>query len=134
MSQINFGILGIRPELLYDYVQRSHPDGNIETHNITVPLSLVLQTPRQSINEMDLHAGGYYSYRFAGTQGNQPMDFENIFNQHEAGLLFGYGMYIKPFRIGFELRIPLTDFSKSDTIYDAYPKKTAFFFKLTYTF
>ena len=109
MSQINFGILGIRPEVFYDHIQAEHPAGITATHNLTVPLSLVLQTPAWYFMEMDLFAGGYYAYRFDGTQGGRPLDFENAFNRHEGGVTFGWGYYIKPFRIGNTTRIALTD-------------------------
>jgi len=63
------------------------PVGTFATSNITVPLSLVLQTPDRSFFGVDFFFGGYYSYRFAGKQGKDKMDFENIFNRHESGLI-----------------------------------------------
>ena len=60
LSQINFGIFAIRPELLYDHIREIHPSGTITKNNITVPLSLVLQTPDYWIFGGDLFFGGYY--------------------------------------------------------------------------
>jgi hypothetical protein len=134
MSQINFGIFGIRPEVYYDHIQARYPDGTTVTNNITVPLSLVLQTPRQYHIEMDLFAGGYYSYRFDGKQGSQALDFENTFNRHDGGITFGWGYYIKPFRIGQTWRIALTDFTRFANADKAHIRNITFYTTLTYTF
>jgi hypothetical protein len=134
MSQINFGILGIRPEIYYDHIRARHPGGTTATNNITVPLSLVLQTPKQYITEMDLFAGGYYSYRFDGKQGSQALDFENTFNRHEGGINFGWGYYIKPFRIGNTWRIALTDFTQSANTGNTPIRNITTYFTITYTF
>jgi hypothetical protein len=134
MSQINFGIFAIRPEVYYDHIRAHHPDGTTATNNITVPLSLVLQTPAWYIMEMDLFAGGYYSYRFDGKQGNQTLDFEKTFNRHEGGITFGWGVYAKPFRIGNTWRIALTDFNQFASADNAHLRNVTTYFTVTYTF
>jgi hypothetical protein len=134
MSQINFGIFGIRPEVYYDHIQAHHPDGTIATNNITVPFSLVLQTPKQYFIEMDLFAGGYYSYRFDGKQGSHALDSENSFNRHEAGITFGWGYYIKPFRLGNTWRIALTDFNQFPNTSNAHLRNITTYVAITYTF
>jgi len=126
MSQINFGI---RPEVHYDHIRAHHPYGTTATNNITVPLSLVLQTPAWYFIEMDLFAGGYYSYHFDGKQGDNVLDFENIFNRHEAGITYGWGYYFKPIRLGNTLRIALTDFTQS-----AHVRNVTTYITVTYTF
>ena len=134
MSQINFGILAIRPEVYYDHIRAYHPDGTTATNNITVPLSLVLQTPRQFIMEMDLFAGGYYSYRFDGKQESHELDFEETFNRHEGGITFGFGEYIKPFRIGITWRIALTDFTQFANADNAHIRNVTNYIAIAYTF
>ena len=134
MSQINFGIFGIRPEVFYDHIRAHHPDGTTETNNITVPLSLVLQTPAWYFIEMDLFAGGYYSYRFDGKRGNHALDFEKTFNRHEAGITFGWATYAKPFRIGNTLRIALTDFTRFANADNAHLRNVTTYLTVTYTF
>jgi hypothetical protein len=100
MPQINFGIFAIRPELHYEHIRISHTAETIVTNNITVPLSLVLQTPEYSFLGGDISFGGYYSYRFFGNQGG------------EIGLTFGWGGIFKPFKIGNTFRLALTDFAQ----------------------
>jgi hypothetical protein len=134
MSQLNLGIFGIRPEVYYDYIRAGHPAGTTVTNNITVPFSFVLQTPKQFFTEMDLFAGGYYLYRFDGKQGSRALDFENAFNRHEAGITFGWGIYIKPFRIGQVWRVGLTDFTRFVNANNAHIRNTTFYTTITYTF
>jgi hypothetical protein len=134
MSQINFGIFGIRPEAYYDHIQAHHPDGTTVTNNITVPFSLVLQTPRQFHIEIDIFAGGYYLYRLDGKQGNHALDFENAFNRHEAGITFGWGYYIKPFRLGNTWRIALTEFNQFSNAANAHLRNITTYVAITYTF
>jgi hypothetical protein len=134
MSQINFGIFGIRPEVYYDHIRAYHPGGTTVTNNITVPLNLILQTPKQFITEMDLFAGGYYSYCFDGKQGSQALDFENTFNRHEAGITFGWDYYIKPFKIGQAWRIALTDFTRFPNAGNTQTRNITFYTTLAYTF
>lgn len=113
MSQVNFGIFAIRPEILYEHVESRHSSGLISSNNITFPLSLVLQTPELWILGGDIFFGGYYSHRFAGSQNNEAIDFNNAFNRGETGLTFGIGQMFNPFRFGFAQRIALTDFTQS---------------------
>jgi hypothetical protein len=134
-SQVNFGCFAIRPELYYDRFRTDHPSGTIVTDNLTVPLSLVLQTPEYYFYGGDLFFGGYYSYRFSGRQGKEKLDFENTFNRSEAGLTFGLSMFFKPIKIGFSGRMALTDFTKSskdDNIH--LQKNKVVYFTMTYMF
>jgi len=119
--QINLGIFAIRPELHYDYIRVQYPFGTINENNLTVPLNLVLQTPDHWFTGADIFFGGYYSYCLNDKQGG------------EAGLTFGLGSYLKPFKIGFTCRIPLTDFRQSANINDAHIKKSMFY-SIVYTF
>jgi len=97
-------------------------------------LSLVLQTPAWYIMEMDLFAGGYYSYRFDGKQGDHALDFEKTFNRHEGGITFGWGVYAKPFRIGNTWRIALTDFNQFANTDNEHIRNITTYVTVTYTF
>jgi len=132
MSQVNFGCFAIRPELYYDHVRALHPAGTFATSNITVPLSLVLQTPDRSFFGADLFFGGYYSYRFAGKQGKEKMDFENKFNRHESGLTFGFSMFFRPFTLGIAGRLALTDLTKIPDANNAHLQNRTVFLTLRY--
>jgi hypothetical protein len=134
MLQINFGIFAIRPELHYDHIWVTQPSETITTNNITVPLTFVLQTPETWINGGDIFFGGYYSCGFNGKQGGETIDFENIFNRHEFGLTFGLGVFLNPFKFGFTLRFPFSDFTQSANTYNGHIRKNVFFVTLTYRF
>jgi hypothetical protein len=134
MSQINFGALAIRPELHYDRIRAKYPAGLIATDNLTVPLSFVLQTPSNSIMGMDVFFGGYYTYRFDGKQGSEKIDFQNTFNREEFGLTYGFGMYLKPFKISFTNRTALTNFTQQANDANAHIRNRTNYFTLTYIF
>jgi len=134
MSQVNFGCFAVRPELHYDHIRARHPSGTIATDNLTVPLSLVLQTPEYLFFGGDIFFGGYYSYRLSGKQGKQKIDFENTFNRGEAGLTFGLSINYKPFKAGVNCRVALTDFTKSTNVYDAHIRNKTLYITLTYMF
>ena len=134
MSQINFGVFGIRPEIYYDRIQAYNPSGTTITNNITVPLTLILQTPVKFFNEIDLFAGGYYSYRFDGKQGNQAIDFEKTFTRHEGGITFGWDCYLKPIKFGQTWRIALTDFTRFANADNAHIRNITTYATITYTF
>lgn len=134
VPQINFGIFAIRPELAYEHFWILHSTGTISTNNITVPLSLVLQTPEMSFVGGDIFFGGYYSYRFSGKQGGETIDFQNTFNRNEFGLNFGFDIFLKPLKFGYTFRIPLTDFAQSTSVYNGNLRNRLLYMTLTYTF
>ena len=134
MSQVNFGCFAIRPELQYDFIQAHHPAGKIATNNITVPLSLVFQTPEKSFWGFDLFAGGYYSYRFSGKQGSENLDFANSYHRNECGITFGVGFNLKPFKFGSTRRIALTDFSQKPNADNAHLRNWTNYFTIMYMF
>jgi len=132
--QVNFGIFAIRPELHYDRIQIQQPDGKIATNRITVPVSLVLQTPEYMFFGGDVFFGGYYSYLLGGKQGVEKLDFENACNRTEAGLTFGFGWHLKPFTMGITGRTALTDFTKISNANKAPLRNRTFYFTMRYMF
>ena len=134
LSQINFGIFAIRPELYYDHIRIFHSAGVIATNNITVPLSLVLQTPEHWFTRGDIFFGGYYSYSFNGKHGRETTDFENIYNRGEVGITFGFSQILNPFKIGIAFRTSLTDFTQSTVVNNGHIRNSALYTTITYTF
>ena len=132
--QVNFGCFAIRSELHYDRIQIQQPDGKIATNKITVPLSLVLQTPEYMFFGGDLFFGGYYSYHLGGKQDGEKLNFENTFNRTEAGLTFGFGWYMKPFSIGITGRTALTDFTKIPNANNVHLRNRTFYTTMRYMF
>jgi hypothetical protein len=134
MAQVNMGYFAIRPEVYYDCIRAEHPAGIVATHNITVPVSIVGQLLFNKVVGVDLLFGGYYSHRLTGKQSKETLDFKNIFNRDEGGLTLGFGLFVKPFRIGFTSRIALTNFTKSTNTDNAYIKNRTNYFTITYIF
>ncbi len=119
VTQVNLGNWALRPEVHYDRIQAKYPGGKIATDNLTIPLSLVLQVVDGGIG-FDVFGGGYYTYRFGGKQGSEPIDFQNTFNRTEFGLTYGFGFWVRPFKIGFTNRRAMTDFTQIPNADDAH--------------
>jgi aminopeptidase YwaD len=88
MSQLFY----LLPELLYETKGSQFDGGNIRTHALTTQLSLALSTPDDNYVRGWIQGGGFYSYLFAGKQGDQPMDFDMEYHRNEYGICFGIGM------------------------------------------
>jgi hypothetical protein len=132
-SQINFGMWAIRPEVYYDRVQASYPGGKIQTDNLTVPLSVVFQTPYTSYGA-DLFLGGYYSYLFSGKQGKENIDFNHTFYRNEGGLIYGCGIFLGNIKFGYTRKIALTPFSRRKNADNAHLYNRSSYFTFTYLF
>ena len=133
-GQLNMRFLAIRPEVCYDYVSAHHPEGDVSTHGITVPLNLVLQTPPTMWQVVAFFAGPYYNYKFAGTQGGAQIDFKNIFNREEIGLNWGVEMKLAYLRMGYTHRIAFTDFSQTKNADGAHIRNRVSYFTLGFAF
>jgi hypothetical protein len=132
-SQINRGIWAIRPEIYYDRIQANHPDGKIQTDNLTLPLSLVLQTPPAPFGA-DVFLGGYYSYLFGGKQGKENIDFNRDFYRNEGGLTCGFGAYMGSIKFSYTARIALSHVRRNKNADNAHLYNRTSYFTLTYLF
>ena len=133
-GQLNMKYLAVRPEVYYEYVGARHPEDDVATHGITIPLNLVLQTPSSMWQVMAVFAGPYYNYKFAGTQGSNQLDFKNIFKREEIGLNWGVELKLAWLRLGYTHRIALTDFSRTKNADNAHIRNRASYFTLGFAF
>ena len=143
-GQLNMKFLAIRPEVFYEYVSARHPEGDIVTHGITVPLNLMLQTPPSMWQSIAVFAGPYYSYKFAGTQGGNKIfvdipnpwgpDLLNGFKREEIGLNWGIELKLAYLRLGYTHRIAFTDFSQTKNADGAHIRNRASYFTLGLAF
>jgi len=133
-ARVNMGALALRPEVEYNYIQALHPDGKVKTHNLTVPVSLMLQTPSTSSVGAAIFAGPYYSYRFNGAQGCSSLDFENLFHRNEIGINYGVELRVAFIHIGVTRRQAFTNFTRLPNNDDAHIRNRAVFMTLGYTF
>jgi hypothetical protein len=134
LSQFNFGIYAIRPEVHYDRIRAQYPEGKIATNNITVPLNFVLQTPPSGPIGADVFLGGYYSHRFSGRQGKEEIDFTHAFYQNEGGISFGFSIDLKLFKFGYTARNALTNFTRHTNVDNAHIRNQTSYFTLTHLF
>ena len=133
-GQLNMKMFALRPEVWYDYVPARHPQGKIQTHAITVPLNLLLQTSSSSPSGLAIFAGPYYSYRFKGKQGKEQLDFDNLYYRNEAGLNLGLEIRVVKFRMGLTYRNALTNFSRTKNADGAYLRNKTLYLNLGYLF
>jgi len=133
-GQLNIKLLALRPEILYDYIPAQHPQGNITTHAITVPLNLMVQTPPSSSSGFAVFAGPYYRYMLGGKQGAEKLNFSNMIYQNEAGLNYGIEMRVVNIRLGVTHRSAFTNFSRTKNADDAHIRNRATYLSLGYIF
>jgi len=131
---INMGIWGLRPEIDYHYIQARHPEGDISTHRVTVPLNVLLQTPSVSSASAAVFAGPYYSHIFSGQQHHCQLDFDDLFYRNEGGLSYGVELRIAHIRIGVASRQALTKFTRTKNEDGAYLRNRSVFATLSYIF
>ena len=126
--------VAIRPEVYYDYITARHPQGKIKTHSITVPLNLMLQTPPSSSAGAAFFAGPYYSHKFKGKQGKDPLDFDNTFFKNEAGINYGLEIRVTNFRLGLTYREGFTNFTQTKNADGAHIRNKATYATIGYIF
>ncbi len=102
-------LLMIQPEVLYETKGGQSWNGNIRTHSLTTPVNLLLATSDESFVRAYVQVGGYYSYHFGGNQGDESLDFENLYNRHEMGLTYGIGMEAMNVQLGLYYQTGLTN-------------------------
>jgi hypothetical protein len=133
-AAVNMGKFAVRPEVYYDFTKAHHPDGDIKTHGITVPLNFLLQSKASYSGSYAIFAGPYYSYKFSGKQGNAAIDFDNLYYRNEAGINFGVEIRVFPLCIGFTGRQAFTDFTRVKNDDGAHIRNRSAFATLSYRF
>jgi aminopeptidase YwaD len=114
--------LAFQPEVLYEWSGSRIEGGRLRTHSVTAPVSLLLTTPDKQGNGVRAYyqAGGYYSHAFGGNfhydDGTSfPVNFINAFSEMDYGVVFGFGMEIMNFRMGYVWQRSLVDFTAGPT-------------------
>jgi len=133
-ATVNMGMLGLRPEVYYDYIEARHPAGTVSTHSLSVPFNLLLQTSPASYSGAAVFAGPYYSRKFSGKQGNAPLDFETLYNRNEVGLNYGIELRLFSVRIGIARRHAYTNLTRTKNDEGAHLRNRSFFATLSYDF
>jgi aminopeptidase YwaD len=131
--------LAFQPEVLYEWSGSQVAGGTMRTHSVTAPVSLLLTTPDEGGNGVRgyYQVGGYYSYAFAGNNRyddgtSAGVDFVNAYNDRDYGLLFGIGMEIMNFRMGYVWQRSLVDFTTGDPALDV--RRNSSFFRIGWAF
>lgn len=131
--------LALQPEVVYEWSGSQASGGNIRTHAVKVPVSILFTTPDEKSMGVRgyLQVGAYYSYAFAGKQNGTPLDFLNDYNDTDVGAVFGMGMEIMKVRIGFVYQNSFTDFKTDNHVISAMNKDVRLhgsFAKLSWVF
>ena len=131
---INKGIWGLRPEVYYNYLKAHHPEGDINTQSITVPLNILLQTLASSSARAAIFVGPYYRYNFSGKQSSSSLDFDNQYYRNEGGINFGVELRVAHVRMGVASRQAFTNFTRTKNEDGAYLRNRGVFYTLSYVF
>lgn len=107
--------LAIQPELLYEWGGSQIAGGTLKTHSVTVPVSLLLTTPDEGMGVRAYYKlGGYYSYAFSGNANGTALDFTTDYADTDYGIVFGFGVEVMNFRMGYHFQSSLVDFTLND--------------------
>jgi len=130
--------LALQPEVLYEWSGSRIEGGRLRTHSVTAPVSLLFTTPDKQGNGVRAYyqVGGYYSHAFGGNihydDGTSvAVDYLNAYSEMDYGVVFGIGMEIKNFRMGYVWQRSLVDFT-TDPTHDV--RHAGSFFKLGWAF
>lgn len=126
--------ISLQPEVLYSTMASGFNNGNLRTHSLSTPVSLVIATEMNSEynQRFYLHIGAYYSYHFSGSANGQSMDFNNTFEQNETGLTYGIGIEIMSVVVGVNFKHGLSPLMKDQTMGKITDRAT--YFSLGYIF
>ena len=119
-------------EALYDENTSKSAQGTFRRQSITVPLNIELGTPTKSGNSerFFVFAGPYFRYNLDGKDGNETLDFDNVYEENEWGYNLGFGFDIKKLRIGYTYRHALQSIVQED----ANIRATGSYFTIGYRF
>lgn len=108
--------LSIQPEIVYEWSGSQVAGGKLRTHALTVPVSLLITSPDEEGYGVRAfyQVGGYYSYAFGGNDRGTALDLTNDYNATDYGLVFGFGLEIMNFRMGYMFKRSMTDFTIND--------------------
>ena len=130
--------LAFQPEVLYEWSGSRIEDGKLRTHSVTAPVSLLITTPDKQGSGVRgyYQIGGYYSHAFGGRIHSDDgtsvaVDYVNDYSATDYGVVFGIGMEIMNFRMGYVWQRSLVDFTTGD---EADVKHAGSFFKLGWAF
>ncbi len=126
--------LMVQPELLYETKGSQTFDGNFRTHSFTAPLNLLLATSDDQFARAYFQFGGYYSYHFGGRIGSDEIDFENIYNRHEFGITYGFGMEVMNFQIGLYFQNGLSNLLQESNQSDLHITHKNIYFMMGFMF
>jgi len=104
--------ISLQPEVIYETDGGEQDLGNMRTHSISTPVSLLITSPDPGNNGVRgyYQIGGYFTYSFAGKLGSSSMDFANDYNNQQFGLIIGGGIEVFNFRMGYTHKQSFVDF------------------------
>jgi len=107
--------LTLQPEVLYQSDGSKSPEGTFRRQSVIVPVNLHVNIVNQYHGMFKVYpfAGGYYLYSFDGKNGDEAIDFDDVFSKDEWGMNFGLGFDAMDWQVKFTWRRSLTNLSQT---------------------
>lgn len=102
----------LKGELDYEFKISNRNEGQLLTHAATVPVTLFVRGTFQNVMEFSAGFGGYYSYYFAGSMNDSPLDF-SIYTPHEYGGILEMEMRLSKTLIGLQWKFAFNEVMKN---------------------
>lgn len=93
----------LKGELDYNFKISNRREGQLFSHAATIPVTLFVRGTVQNVMEFSAGFGGYYSYYFAGSLNDAPLDF-SIYTPHEYGGILEMEMRTSTILLGLQWR------------------------------
>jgi hypothetical protein len=134
-AQINLNRqFAIRPGLNYDWLRAPSPQGDVSTHNLTLPVDLVWKPITNRFFSLDMYLGIYYRGTFYGSVDGSVTDFNDYFYRHSGGFNMGMDLWLGNIGIGANYRNDFTDITRRATIDNAFLRNNTTYFSLLFKF
>ena len=98
----------LKGEVAYSFANRYRKEGMIQTHEVTVPVVLLVKTTYENWLELSTGIGGYYSYFFHLKEKNSNPIIKQ-YSPHEAGLVLDYEMRFSRMIFGLQYKYGLNE-------------------------
>jgi hypothetical protein len=112
--------LSLQPELIYRTVGSKHADGELRTHEVTVPVNLrarLIPKAKSGLTpDLFVVVGPYYSHKFSGKVGKNEMNFQNTFYEDEKGIQYGIGFEMMRIQMVSSIQRSLTSIDRTKNV------------------
>ena len=106
----------LQPEVLYRSDGSKSPEGTFSRQSIAVPVNLHFNFAHEPSVQMKSYvfAGGYFMHSFAGKNGGNKLDLDQLYRDEEWGYNMGLGFDIMDWQLTYCWQQSLTNLSKAE--------------------